>query len=208
MSTGIAFSRSDIIDMSIDSLDEDQDYDECYYSFDDVDDNSSLTNDGDTFEPSSFSGSFRWADVTKFADDSPEVGPRKPLRRNRSSSLSTHSTGGPTAPPPPPPPFVDECPEAATRQPERQNHSSSRSTGSTCAAKPPPSPPSATASKLGRRISLLMNSPTNSPRSTITCYRNSQVVGRKTLKKVVKNDSTMIHDLTPRDESSENVWTV
>jgi len=205
MSTVIAFSCSDIIDLSNDSLDEDEDYDECYFDY--VDDNSSLTNDGDTFEPSSFSGSFRWADLTKFADDSPEVGPRKPLRRNRSSSLSTHSTGGPTPPPPPPPPFADECPEAATRQQERQNRSSSRSAGSTCAAKPPP-PPSATASKLGKRISLLMNSPTNSPRSTITCYRNSQIVGRKTHKKMVKNDSMMINDLTPRDESSENVRTV
>lgn len=195
MCTAVAFSRSSW-SSSIHSIDEELDYDECYYSFDDVDDNSSLTNDGETFEPSSFSGSFRWTDLTKFADDSSQAAPRKPLRRNRSSSRS--KIGGP-APPPPPPPFADESKEAAPRQPER------RTSSTTCEAIPSPPP---TASKLGKRISLLASSPTNSPRSSMTCYWNKQIVGRKTLKKVVKIESTVITDLNPRDESSENVWTI
>jgi hypothetical protein len=172
----ISLSPSAIIDLSIESLDCDDSTE------------SSLTNDDglEILDTSLFSGSFRWTDITKFADESPEAVHRKQSFGDQlAASFVPNNVANDDGV------HVMEVVGSAT------------STTVTVSAKTNgnenKSPGRGHSTELGERISLLLNSPTNSPRSAMTGFwNNNQVVVRKTLTNTTH--TTIIDDVVSLDE--------
>jgi len=157
----ISLSPTQIIDLSLGSLDT--------YSFDDDTYSSSLTNDVDTFNSDAFTGSFRWTDLTKVADASPRTISRLPSIVNDEADVTDeknelHKDLATTK---------DQQLQQPLRRGRRKDYYKGPLPATSCHNH---------VTELGGRISLLLSSPTNSPRSAMTGYWNNQVVGRKTLK--------------------------
>jgi len=184
----IMMSRDDIIGLSLHSLDDDGcssfhelDDDDIDLSDNENDDGfytSSLTynDDGESYYDDQEAGSFRWTDITKFADASPAIvdSRGRPAsteaeedeaendldisRRNNfrlkvanRSNIAMGQRGR----------VMDRTPRPQPRRPT------------------PPPPEQRNSTDLGNRISHLLLSPNSSPRTVMAGIRRGRVVGRK-----------------------------
>jgi hypothetical protein len=143
-SNTVSLSASAIIGLPLVSLDGEGDSDI---------DSSLTTNDGEYLDSEVEYGAFRWSELAKFSDESPDA-----IFRKHSVDVVAATRNE----------KVDTAKPAEEIETNRQGDDKMARRTST---------------ELGERISLLLNSPTNSPRSVMTGHRNGLVIGRKTLKK-------------------------